>query len=430
MAPEPATPAAPPRAPGRAARSAVIARVWQEFGTSVAPLSNGAGRPSARSSKLILDPLVIRPMQNPDLAGGFLAPEQAEALADRLRAAEAVLAATAAWFLALKRARKALGITDGNPQDLYFQRCFELGTIHGPPAGDAEEIAEDAVLDVHRSAGESILARVRSLLGDAAAADRVQRALDAAWAARSPSGGTVDAARVRAVLDAAAAGAPDDGVDALAAALAGTASADTLESDGAARTLGLSARDRIGAPAVGGAAAKRDLPRPFDRSIFERLFADLSSGSNREVYAEAEDLVDDEVARSAGPWQLAHEECRVLMLLGAELAGGLAPRPPAGASAAQLRLRERWEREAYVRRALRLPGETSGVPAEIRADIEDVHRNYLRRLWVRLHGREIRDRGAEAVAVWDVLDGVLRSVIMDQRHRLKRALTDERAESA
>ena len=51
-----------------------------------------------------------------------------------------------------------------------------------------------------------------------------------------------------------------------------------------------------------------------------------------------------------------------------------------------------------------------------------MRRAYLRRLWARLHGRELRGEATAASGVWDLLDGVLRSVVMDQRDRLRRAL--------
>jgi hypothetical protein len=69
-----------------------------------------------------------------------------------------------------------------------------------------------------------------------------------------------------------------------------------------------------------------------------------------------------------------------------------------------------------------MPDGLSGVPAPIIDDVRSVRRAYLRRLWVRLHGRELRDQGIEGADVWDVLDGVLRSVVMDQRQRLKTAM--------
>jgi hypothetical protein len=54
-----------------------------------------------------------------------------------------------------------------------------------------------------------------------------------------------------------------------------------------------------------------------------------------------------------------------------------------------------------------------------------VREAYLRRLWVRVHGRELRRDAVTAEQVWDVLDGVLRSVILDQRDRLRSVLERE-----
>ena len=45
--------------------------------------------------------------------------------------------------------------------------------------------------------------------------------------------------------------------------------------------------------------------------------------------------------------------------------------------------------------------------------------------WVRVHGRELRRDPVAAGQVWDVLDGVLRSVILDQRDRLRSLLERE-----
>jgi hypothetical protein len=133
-------------------------------------------------------------------------------------------------------------------------------------------------------------------------------------------------------------------------------------------------------------------------------------------------LVRREIARSGRPWQLADEESRVVMLLGRDASADLVG-PPAGApGTAAARLRSRWEREAYVHRVLRMP---SAVPPEIRADVHGVREAYLRRLWVRVHGRELRHDAVTAEQVWDVLDGVLRSVILDQRDRLRSALERE-----
>jgi hypothetical protein len=134
-------------------------------------------------------------------------------------------------------------------------------------------------------------------------------------------------------------------------------------------------------------------------------------------------LVRREISRSAGAWQLADEESRLVLLLGRDASADLAGRPSgAGPGTAAARLRSRWEREAYVHRVLRMP---SAAPPEVHADVHGVREAYLRRLWVRLHGRELRGGAVAADQVWDLLDGVLRSVILDQRDRLRSALERE-----
>jgi hypothetical protein len=104
-------------------RGLVIARAWSALGDAVAPLSNAAGRPLTRTVKLILDPLVLRPVLNPEFGAGAVAVEHVDALRSRITGAGPVLAATASWFVVLKKQRRRLRVTEGNPQDLYFQRC-------------------------------------------------------------------------------------------------------------------------------------------------------------------------------------------------------------------------------------------------------------------------------------------------------------------
>ncbi|GAA5153618.1 hypothetical protein GCM10025768_23550 [Microbacterium pseudoresistens] len=409
------------------ARALVIAEAWALLGEGVSALSNASGRPLARTVKLVLDPLVIRPVQNPHLGGSALDAEAAAELTTRMRDAADALRATASWFQELKRARRALRITDGNPQDLYFQRCFELARIHGEPGTEAEAVAADVVAEVQRAAGDALLARIRSALGDDAVRARLQSALDQAWARRGASDSPADAtADVFAALDACVD--DPDATEAPYAALvdsaAGSAAATALDEPGGACALGLTVERVPVAPALGENARKKDLPRPFDRSIFERLFAAFSSSANRELEIDAEDLLDDEAARSARPWQLAHEHSRVIMLLGREASVALDASPMHPAAAHRM-LRARWSREAYVRRVLRLPAAASGVPEALREDVRVVRQGYLRRLWVRLHGRELRGHDVSAAELWDTLDGVLRSVVMDQRQRLKTALGRE-----
>lgn len=402
----------------------VIAQAWSALGEGVAPLSNGAGRPLARTVKLILDPLVIRPVQNPHLAGFTLAPDAATDLIRRIDEAGDALRATAAWFLILKNARRALRITDGNPQEKYFQRCFELArSVGAPDPVTAEKLAVEAVQEIAQTGGDSLMARIREIVQDTAEADRLHHDLVAAWRARHRTDDTVaeSAALITTALDACGTATSPE-LDGLIDAQAGSAAASALETPGAARTHGLTDLDHPAMPELGATASKRALPRPFDRSVFERLFAALSSNASPDMGLDADEVLSDEVARTARAWELAEEQSRVLMLLGAEASHALEPTDLLRPTNAHRLLRGRWEREAYVRRVRRLPAGLSGVPEAIREDVHTVRQGYLRRLWVRMHGRELRGLQTTGGDLWDTLDGILRSVVMDQRHRLKLAI--------
>lgn len=403
-------------------RAQVIAQAWQELGAEVAPFSNGSGRPLARTMKLILDPLVIRPVQNPGLAGGSLTAAAADELRERIRAASGELAAASAWFLELKAARRRLRITEGNPQEKYFQRCYELARTAGAPNTDADAVAVEVVSEIAQASGDSLLAQVRQLLRDETEVSRLDAELAAAWEKRAymPRGEDQDAAL--AALEACTRGAAGEPFAALVGADAGSSAAASLAADGAASALGLTMHALPPRPGLGGSASKRDLPLPFDRSIFERLFAALAGGAAPELTVDARGLVEEEILRATRPWELGEETSRVVMVLGAEASRALDVDDVPEATAAHRQLAARWRREAYVRRVLRLPDGLSGVPASVVDDVRTVRRGYLRRLWVRVHGRELREQGIESGDLWDLLDGVLRSVVMDQRQRLKNAM--------
>jgi len=407
------------RAVGRATtpRGLLVDQAWSALGDAVAPLSNEAGRPLARTVKLILDPLVLRPVLNPGFAAGAVAAEHADALRERILRAGPVLAATAAWFLVLKKERRRAGITEGNPQDLYFQRCYELATAHGDPRLDpsAAERAAGVLAEVHGQGGPTV-ADLRAHVTDPANAAGLRALLAEAWAS-PPALPPPHPARLADFLDTCATEPDRDLFAALVEARAGAAGASAVTGPGAARAHGLSDRDHPTRPELGVTAAKQRLPKPFDRSIVERLFVPLTT-SHRDALEDVPVLVRREVARSAQPWQLAEEAGRVVMALGRAAADGLTG-GAGGGNDASARLRARWEREAYVRRVLRTP---SAAPEGVRADVLGVREAYLRRLWVRAHGRELRREALPADGLWDLLDGVLRSVILDQRDRLRSAL--------
>jgi hypothetical protein len=393
-------------------RGLVIARAWEALGDAVAPLSNGSGRPLTRTVKLILDPLVLRPVLHPEFAAGAVAVEHADALRARITGAGPVLAATAGWFTVLKKERRRLRITEGNPQDLYFQRCFELATGHGMPGPDAARVAAAVLADVHAQDGPTV-AGLREFLADPATAAELTRLIESAWDTAPPPRPVPPGAGTAGFL-ATCATAPDRAAfAALVAEGVGSAGAASLDEPGVARAHGLTDRDRPVRPELGAHASKGNLPKPFDRSIVERLFAPLTNTVLRAVLADVPVLVRREISRTSGPWQLAEEVSRVVMVLGREASGGLTG---AAAGDAGVRLRSRWEREAYVHRVLRIPG------SALHEDVRGVRAAYLRRLWVRVHGRELRQDTVTADGVWDVLDGVLRSVILDQRDRLRSVL--------
>lgn len=390
----------------------VIAQAWADLGDAVAPLSNASGRPLARTVKLLLDPLVLRPVLNPHLASAAVAAEHADELRAAITAAGPALAATAAWFQLLKKARRKAGITDGHPQDLYFQPCYELAHRYGHPEStpDAARVAADAVADAH-GAGLTV-AELRRFVTDPANRAELTRLLRTVWAHRSEQEHVPADAGVTGFLATCATDPDPELFASLVARAAGTGGSGELAQPGVARHYGLTDRPRVTPPQLGDNASKRQLPKPLDRSVFERLFAAF-----RQVTADDPDtVVRTEIHRTAQPWQLADEASRVVMVLGREASAGLAGDHATGAGGL---LRSRWAREAYVRRVLRMP---SAVPGDLLADVHGVRGAYLRRLWVRLHGRELRREPLTAVELWSLLDGVLRSVIMDQRDRLRSAL--------
>ncbi|WP_319637614.1 hypothetical protein [Streptomyces milbemycinicus] len=126
----------PPSQPTDACRSRalVIDRAWRGLGPGLESLSGPGGAPLTRTVKLIVLPLIVRPSLCPELAADFLEPAQAARLDALIQESGARLRATAQWFTLLKKTRRALGIVAGHPQDLYFQRCFELATGYGAPS--------------------------------------------------------------------------------------------------------------------------------------------------------------------------------------------------------------------------------------------------------------------------------------------------------
>ncbi|WP_328412525.1 hypothetical protein [Nocardia sp. NBC_00403] len=433
----------------------VLDEVWRRL-DGVEPLSGPHGGPLRRTVKLILDPLVIRPVQNPLCAGSILTADGATLLATRMHAAADVLRATASWFTLLKQVRRALRITEGNPQDLYFQRCFELATTTGAPDPLRDRaIAEAALRDIHEFTAGRTTQALKEHLTDGTHIGALGALIDVAWQRRPLGAPTGDHSLVvRSLLDACAAArlgqAPHNGHKEFARLLAthaGTHGGIRLwdnVSTPTAHELGLTARPAPQPPELGTSASTANLGLPFDRTIYERVFTVLQASSERAELPPIPELVTTEIARSCAPWALLDESLRVAASAGIALAQGLSPiatvaRLPRhgqvvsashdAETTAHRVINSRWQREAYVLQARRLAvsadhSATIGPLAAIAAELRTPWRPYLRRLWVRLHGRDVREFGIyEPDELWDLLDGVARSVMLDHRMRVKQALS-------
>ncbi|MFJ5840331.1 hypothetical protein ACIQGO_26895 [Streptomyces shenzhenensis] len=443
----------PPSQPTDACRSRalVIDRAWRGLGPGLESLSGPGGAPLTRTVKLIVLPLIVRPSLCPELAADFLEPAQAARLDALIQESGARLRATAQWFTLLKKTRRALGIVAGHPQDLYFQRCFELATEYGAPSVGADAVARGVVEDVADAGGGRTVEALKAHLADAARRARLDGELAVAWAGRHPVAADVGVAVALAgeVLEACGAAGPMGSagnspeytamVEAGHGELFGRAlwahAGEVWGAEELPAHLGLTARQAPPRPEVGRAASTATLPAPLDRTLFERLFVVLQSSSRREELPTVPDLVQREVGRSCAPLGLRDESLRVAVVLGGRLAVGLDPlgtgEPAPGRTAAHRAVNSRWRREASVLRARRMTvsprpdpdGDSGGVLDALAQDLRTPWAAYMRRLWVRLHGRDVRDAPlGDLASLWAVLDGVARSVMMDHRARVRSAL--------
>lgn len=441
--PSPSQPSTRERRP----RAMVIDRAWRGLGPGPQALSGPGGAPLTRTVKLIVLPLIVRPALRPELAADFLDAREAEQLDALIRESGAVLEATARWFTLLKKTRRALGIVAGNPQDLYFQRCFELATEHGAPGPDADAVARAVLEDVVDASGGRTVEALKEHLGDAARRARLDAELAAAWEGREAVPGVADTDLAAEVLEACGVAGADSPAFAamvraghgrlLGRALWAAHPADVWDRADVPPHLGLTAHRVPPRPEVGRSASTATLPAPFDRTLFERLFTVLQASTHREQLPTVPELVRREVGRSCAPLGLYEESLRVTVVLGGRLAVGLDPlgldplsvgASVAGSTTAHRIVNSRWQREASVLRARRMtvspsPDPDGGVLNALAQDLRTPWAAYMRRLWVRLHGRDVRDAALpDAASAWGVLDGVARSVMMDHRARVRTAL--------
>ncbi|UGT58564.1 hypothetical protein [Nocardia asteroides] len=417
----------------------VLDEVWRGL-TGVEALSGPQGGPLRRTVKLILDPLVIRPVQHPLCAGTVLSPDGVALLTSLVLARSDALRACAAWFTELKQARRALRITEGNAQDLYFQRCFELATMHGAPGPQARTRAEAVLREVHGSTGGRTTAALKDHVTEPDRRAELSALVDLAWRRRplADFGARDHAPALTELLEAstlAYEGDPADAgplLDELLDDKAGTHRGVALwraHPAYGADDLGLTVHTPPQRPELGATASTATLALPFDRTVYERVFTVLQGSIDRTDLPAIPELVTTEITRSCSPWGLLDESLRLTAAVGCELALGLSPLGSAvevDQSRAHEVVNGRWRREAYVLQARRFAvgAGASGPLAVVAGELRAPWRPYLRRLWVRLHGRDVRDMPVfEPGELWDLLDGVARSVMLDHRARVKQALT-------
>jgi hypothetical protein len=167
---------------------------------------------------------------------------------------------------------------------------------------------------------------------------------------------------------------------------------------------------------------------PLNRSVVDRVRATLRRALDRDELPDIPLLCAEEVDRACAPWGLLAEDKQATLVAGIEIAVDLAPlsddTPTRYALAGSIQARLR--KEAYVMHARRYlvdGGPIHPRQRQVIGDLTDFARPYLRRLWARLHGRDVwQDPCDDVDDLRTVLEGVARSVSLDHRQRIKSML--------
>lgn len=428
-----------PEAGGRP-RTAVLAECWAAAGIDAPALCNKAGAPVARAVKCLVDPLIVRPRLRPHLSAPLLDDAAAAELTDLLGGARDRLRDASAWFTLLRAARRRRRITDGNAQELYFPRAFELAVTVGDPGTCADADAEcDRVLaEVHpdEATAEDIAAHLARREVAAAYADRIAdgwapRADDAgpdlAWIAgvlwqvldEDPAAGEDDAATWDDLVDSGECGTLGMGMRSRAG-LVGKLLGEFESPD---TSVTVSASDPLAPPAIDG-----DGLGVLDRSVASRCRAALRRARETTWVADAADLADAEVERARTPFGLADPANQAAFAAGVTVGAGLFPLNPNLPEGPLLirDLQARLRKEAYIMHLRRQLARGNAIDARqerVVGQLAEFWAPYLRRLWPRLHGLDVMGQPpADADDMRELLSGVARSVVYDQRQQIRTAL--------
>jgi hypothetical protein len=417
-------------------RRAVIDEAWRAIGHGVEVLSGADGAPLRRTIKRILDPLVLRLRSNPQYSAPVVSADAATSMRNLILDHAPHLRSAASWFAVLKVERRRLRITTGNAQELYFPVCFELAVTKGAPAEGDRDTAESILRGVHDDRDRTAIEVLNRYVGSEQAVAQLSRQLERSWRDVRP-GDTIAGpflAGLTTVLGAA------EGHN---AAMARQRVWSALVADATPYNFGARAHaDLVGLPwsivdvGLSSVAPQPpppvqsgvDVELPLNRSVVDRVRATLRRALDRDELPDIPLLCAEEVDRSCAPWGLLAEDVQATLVAGIEVAVDLAPLRDdtadryALARSIQVRLRK----EAYVlhaRRYLVAGGPIHPRQRQVVDDLSDFARPYLRRLWARLHGRDVwQEPCGDVDDVRSLLEGVARSVSLDHRQRIKSML--------
>lgn len=416
-------------------RRAVIDEAWRALGEGVEVLSGIDGGPLRRTIKRILDPLVLRLRANPQYSAPVVTPDTAAAMRSLIIDQGPQLRATAAWFAILKAERRRLRITSGNAQELYFPVCFELAVTRGAPAAGERDYAETVLRGVHDDRDRTAVEVLNRYVASERVLAQLSRQLEASWRDVRP-GDTIAGpflAGLTTVLGAA------EGHN---AEIARQRVWSALIADATPYNFGAHAHEGSKLPwsivAIGLSSiapqpipplrSSTDVALPLNRAVIDRVRATLRRVLDHEELPDIPLLCAEEVDRSCAPWGLLAEGIQATLVTGIEVAVDLAPlhedTPTRYALACSIQSRLR--KEAYVlhaRRYLIAGGAIHPRQRQVVDDLSDFAGPYLRRLWARLHGRDVWQEPCDDVDdVRALLEGVARSVSLDHRQRIKSML--------
>jgi len=415
-------------------RRSVIDGAWRAIGPGVEVLSGTDGAPLRRTIKRILDPLVLRLRANPQFSAPVVPAETGAAMRALILDVAPQLRWAASWFAILKLERRRLRITAGNAQELYFPVCFELAVTKGAPLPDDRETAETVLRGVHDDRDRTGVEVLNRYVDDAVVT-QLSRQLEFSW--RDVRPGSTIAGPFLSGLTTVLGDATSHNAEAARQRVWSALVADATPYNFGARArtdtelpwsivdVGLSSVAPQPPPPVMEGA---DGAPPLNRSVVDRVRATLRRALDRDELPDIPMLCAEEVDRACAPWGLLAEDKQAALVAGIEVAVDLAPLSTDSATRYDLSgdIQARLRKEAYVlhaRRYLVDGGPIHPRQRQVIDDLADFAKPYLRRLWARLHGRDVWQESCEDVDdLRSLLEGVARSVNLDHRQRIKSML--------